>query len=147
MSNYYDNMELKIERAILAEEIILPKVTKERYITHDWLKYNTYISPFTEYEDTIGKFFIPILTPMVSQGEVWTKTKSSPSTKGHKGDGLQTRSYNTSNYISLYIPKYILLNFVDKIPKGTEFILSSINNSIDIDDMRIIGIYSLPTEN
>ena len=146
MSNYFEEQEIStIERVVLAEDIILPEVTKHS-VSIDWLNNNNYISPFNVYKDTLGKFFLPIMTPMVDKNFTREVVKTSPNTRTHKGSSLKTSSYTSSNYISLYIPKYILLNFIDKVPKGTEFIVASIGGSVEIEDMRIVGIYSLPTQ-
>lgn len=109
--SFYDEQSIFTERVILAEDIILPEDMKD-------------------YKDTIGKFFFPIMTPMLKMDEPRELIKN---------------GYKSSNYISLYIPRYILLNFNTKISKGTEFIIASIDRSIKIDDFRIIGIYTIPT--
>lgn len=122
MSNFYENQTLSIERAVLAEDIILPDIT--------------------ELKDTLAKFFLPIMTPMLKTDVVTESVKIIPPLKG---SNQSSNSCTSTNYISLYIPKYILMNFDKKVPKGTEFIITSIDGSIKIDDMRIIGIYTLPT--
>lgn len=133
MSNYYEDQQISTpEIAVLAEDIVLPEITGNS------------TNPFYLYKDILGKFFLPIMTPMLDKNNIKETQKSSPSTKGHKGNLLIVESCKSTNYISLYIPKYILLNFVNKVPKGTEFIIASIGGSIEIEDMRIIGIYSLP---
>lgn len=127
MPNYYDEQQFNtVEKVTLAEDIILPNVDQ---------------SPFTVYKDIEAKFFINIMTPLLSKTELNNKVKSSPSNKGNKGEDLRISSYQSSNYIILTIPKYIVLNFTDIIPKGTEFLVASIGGDIDINKMRIIGIY------
>ena len=135
MSNYFEDQQIStIERVVLAEDIILPEINKDCISG----------SPFYLYKDTLGKFFLPIMTPMLDKNSIREAQKISPSTRGHKGNPLTTESCRSTNYISLYIPKYILLNFINKVPKGTEFIIASVGGSIEIEDMRIIGIYTLP---
>lgn len=146
-SNYFDQQVLSsVERVKLAEDIILPKLPVEP-LTLEYLEnMGEYKLAINEYQDTMGKFYLPIMTPLVDKAETNDKLTVAPSTRQHRGSNLRTQSYNTTNFISLVIPKYILLNFKDKVPKGTEFIIASIGSSLDIDDMRIIGIYSLITE-
>lgn len=145
MDNYYDKQQLaSVERVKLATDIILPKVTTEP-LTLKYLELgNEYKTPFTEYTDMEGKFYITIMTPLVDKSQANKKSQVAPSVRGHKGN-LGTNNYSSSNYITLTIPKYILLNFKDKVPKGTEFIVASVGNTVDLDDLRIIGIYSIIT--
>lgn len=138
MSNY--EALKSIEQVELAEDIQLPKVQELTYnLLHSG---GTWKSPFDLYKDTKGKFFINIMTPLKDTGDTNDISKSSPSTKNQKGTyKLNTNGYNASNYIELTIPKYILLNFTNIVPKGTKFVVGSINGSYDVDDMRIIGLY------
>lgn len=147
MGNIYDEQELtSIERVQLAEDIELPELPEEP-LTLAYLQENEeYKLAFNEYKDMMGKFFLPIMTPLVEKGEVNDESKAPPSTKGHKGSSLETTKYTSTNCIQLVIPKYILLNFKKVVPKGTEFVVASVNNSISIEDMRIVGIYSLVVE-
>ena len=127
-----------IERVVLAEKITLPEVTKVP-VTRQWLlEGNKYIDPFNVYKDTKAKFFFNVATPMVSKGEPTKSSGPKPNVKG-----LSTSGYTRSNYIELIIPKYILLEFKDEVPKGTEFLIGCVGDSIDIDDMRIIGLYTV----
>lgn len=143
MSNYYEEQQIgTIERAVLAEAVNLPAVTTEP-LTLSFLEGGgEYKIATNEYKDITGKFFLNIMTPLVDKGSASKRGESAPSTRGHCGDSLTTTNYSSSNYISLVIPKYILLNFIGSIPKGTEFIVASIGGSVEIEDMRIIGIYS-----
>lgn len=140
--NYFENQSIPYaERAVLAEDIELPD-TNNNNVSLSYLESNPeYKSQNTEYKDIEGKFYIYIMTPIIDKDEAKEQTKKSPSTKGHTGDELTTSSYTSSNYVTLKIPKYILLNFSGKIPKGTEFIIVSIGGSMDLSNIRIIGVY------
>lgn len=140
MSNSSYEALSSVERVQLAEAIELPTI---KALTYETLKSGgKWESAFDKYEDTTGKFFMNIMTPLKDGGDTSDVTKGSPSTRNVKGKTkLNTSSYSSSNYIELTIPKYILLNFTGTIPKGTEFLVGSINGSSDVDDMRIIGIY------
>lgn len=138
MSNY--EALSSIEKVELAETIELPKIEK---LTLHLLEIQGYWeSAFDKYKDVKGKFFISIMTPLKDGGDANNVSMGSPSTRNQKGKTkLNTSGYNSSNYIELTIPKHILLNFTDSVPKGTKFIVGSINGSYDADDMRIIGVY------
>lgn len=129
--SYYQDQELYIEKATLAERIALDK-----------------------HETTTGKFFIQILTPTFPKGSVVDKKMAAPNISKHKGDKLDVSSYRQTNYVYLEIPKYIVLNFEyvyleefkkEKvlIPKGTEFLITSLNKSTKYEDIRIIGLWTL----
>ena len=148
MANYYDERHIKsIERVTLAETINLPKISNYP-LTLENLKKGEYLLATNEYKDIEAKFYIKILSPLINIDNVSDKQKNQISTFRHSGSTLNTDSYNSSNFITLTIPKYILLNFVDVIPKGTEFImacvggLASTGGSMEIEKMRIIGIYN-----
>lgn len=140
MSNFYDAEKLIIERAVLAEDIILPKYTKTPLNVEKIEDLKNITSAFDVYKDEIGKFYIPILSPLIDQNELKNQSKTSPSNRGKIGSNLNTNSYSSSNYISLKIPKYIVLNFTDKIPKGTEFVICSIGQYILVENFKIIGV-------
>lgn len=146
MSNIYEEQKLSnTERVILAEDLKLPELTKEP-LTYEWLeehKGEEYKLAFREYTNLMGKFFLPIMTPLKEQKEVEEESKPAPSTTGHKGAGLETKKYKSSNIVEIVIPKYILLNYIDIIPKGTEFVAASVNNDVNAEELRIIGIYSI----
>ena len=144
--NYYDKQSIiTIERAQLAEDIPLPTTTTEKINLEFFESGKTCILAQNVYIDTMGKFYLNVMTPLLDKQESKMETKSAPSTRGHKGSSLNTRSYTSTNYVNLVVPKYILLNFTGRVPKGTEFIVASIGGSLDVEDMRIIGIYSLDT--
>lgn len=144
--NYYDQQSIiTIERAQLAEDIPLPAINTQK-LTQDFFEsHSEYVLAQNVYTDTMGKFYLNIMTPLLDKAESKTETKAAPSTRGHKGSTLNTMSYTATNYVSLMIPKYILLNFTGSVPKGTEFIVASIGGSLDVEDMRIVGIFSLNT--
>lgn len=144
--NYYDKQEIiSIERAQLAEDIPLPAISTQKLTLNFLENHDEYILAQNVYTDMIGRFYLNIMTPLLDKSESKTENKTAPSTRGHKGSKLNTTNYVSTNYVSLVVPKYILLNFTGKVPKGTEFIVASVGGSLDVEDMRIIGIYSLDT--
>lgn len=94
------------------------------------------------YEDKIGKFSVPIITPTNSNYSDPVDNITPPVSTGNIiSDGpVRASSYVQSNYIELKIPKYIVMNFTKKIPKLTEFIVIFIGDSYELDDVKIIGV-------
>ncbi|MCM1215949.1 MAG: hypothetical protein NC548_15690 [Lachnospiraceae bacterium] len=137
--------ELHIEKAILLEEIILPELPK--FVSkghHSHSGHSVIASPYSIkiYHDEIGKFSIPILTPTnENYSDPYDGVVPTVSTGNITSDvPIVASSYVQSNYIELKIPRYIVLNFIDKIPKLTEFIVAFIGDSYEIDDVKIIGV-------
>lgn len=143
-TNFFEKQAFSgLERVILAEDILLPELP-DKPLTLAYLEeFGEYKLAFNEYHDMQGKFFMNIMTPMVEKGEIEEKFSSSPRTIGHRGNELSTMDYVSTNFIILTIPKYILLNFREMVPKGTEFLIASIDGSLEVEDIKIIGIYSL----
>lgn len=131
--NFFNHPELKYsERVILAEDLNLPDPDNDGY------------NPLSDFTDLNGKFYLPILTPLLDNDITYDKHTTKPNS-----DTLITSEYVSSNYITLVIPKYILLQFAYEtiIPAGTEFILTSIGGQMKIDYYRIIGVYTTTATN
>jgi hypothetical protein len=126
MSNFFEQKRLITERVKLAEDITLPE-------------------SIDDYENIKAKFYINIFTPLVDKSETRTEYKSAPSTKIYNNNTLNPSNYQQSNYITLTIPRYILFQFKNTIPKDTEFIITCIGE-FKIDHFRIIGVYTLDSE-
>ena len=126
MSNFYEDKKLITERVKLAEEITLPE-------------------DINDYENIKAKFYINIFTPLVDKSKTTFESKPAPSTKIYNNNNLTPSNYNQSNYIILTIPRYILFQFKNKIPIGTEFIITCIGE-FKVNHFRIIGIYTLDSE-
>lgn len=146
MSNYYENFDFSaVERAVLAEDIVLPEVTSAA-LTLSFFDNNPrrqYKLAEQEYTNMKGKFYLPILTPLVDKTDTSNRTGKSPSIKGSGRESLSTSNYSTSNYLTLTIPKYIVLQFRSKIPKGTEFLIAIQGGEIKLDRIRIVGLYTI----
>lgn len=104
---------------------------------------------FTSLDNLVGKFYIPSMMPSVDISE---------------GVKLQTNGkYQTSNYVCLTIPAYIVMQFIlpsltninttdttinlefsknteYTIPKGTEFLIEFIGGFMAIDKTCIVGV-------
>lgn len=142
MSNYFEQQQINtVERVVLAEDISLPEISTEPLTLQYLETHNEYKLACNEYKDITAKFYINIMTPMVDKKSTYSVNSNSPIMRGH--NNLETGKYKSTNYIKLTIPKYILLNFTKTIPKGTEFLIASVGGSIDLEDIRIIGIYEV----
>ena len=126
MSNFFEQKRLITERVKLAEDITLPE-------------------SIDDYENIKAKFYINIFTPLVNKSETRIEYRSAPSTKIYNNNKLNPSDYQQSNYITLTIPRYILFQFKNNIPKDTEFIITCIGE-FKINHFRIIGVYTLDSE-
>lgn len=136
MSNFFEDIStqeytgtISNEVAILQEKIILPQKCQ-----HKW-------------QNTIGKFFIPILFPLVEEGsEAIEKTHKAPSTKHIVCSGFMTKSYLERNFIRLMTPKHLFPSVALwngeywYIPKKTRFIITFIGGSTLAADIKVIGV-------
>ena len=120
--NFYEKKQIITERVQLAEDISLP-------------------SNKDEYKNTDGKFFINIFTPLLDKSIIKSEQRSAPNNTGGKSN-IKGSSYTQTNYITLTIPRYMLYQFDNVIPKGTEFIITCIGE-FKIEHFRIIGLYSV----
>ena len=126
MSNFYEDKKLITERVKLAEDIILPE-------------------SINDYKNISAKFYINIFAPLLDKTEIRVESKAAPSVRKYNNNNLTPSDYQQVNYITLTIPRYILFQFRNIIPKNTEFIITCIGE-FKIDHFRIIGIYSLDSE-
>lgn len=145
MSDFYTESDLKyLEKAVLLEDIILPELPK--FPTMEEIHAGKVYYPRTEelYNDVVGKFSIPITTPLNENysDPVDKKQTNKPIKNMSASSGMKSSQYESSNYIELTIPKFVALNFINKIPKGTEFIAGFIGGGTDLSDIKIIGVYA-----
>lgn len=119
MPNFYEQQELPYaEIAVLGEDI-----------------------EFDSYKQNItGKFLIPVLMPMQELNNL-VKNNISIADIDQTNRKNSISKYSITNYCNLTIPRYLLYNFDNKIEKGTKFIIVSIGGDIDLDNIRIVGIY------
>jgi hypothetical protein len=130
-----------IEIAILLEDIALPALPP--FPTVEELQSGNIYYPRAEelYTDMKGKFSIPILNPLAETSEpVETDAGTGTVRNILNNSSIMITPYKESNYVELNIPKYILLNFVDTVPKGTKFLVCFIGGSIKVKDIRVIGV-------
>lgn len=131
----------KIELAILIEDILLPELPPFPTMQEIHSGEVYYPRTIELYEDMIGKFSVPILFPLGNNtGDPEEQDMFSEPRNIISDSNLMTNPYQKSNFIELTIPKYIVMNFIDIIPKNTKFIICFIGESLDIEDIKIIGV-------
>jgi len=129
-----------------------PYIYRDEY--HEQYKDKEYKLAYNELKNIDAKFYIPVLMTNVSNKGSEVKTANrAPKTTGFKGN-IKSLPYDSSNCTVLTIPKYILIQFLDQkneiigskdpiVPKGTEFLVTCVGGNMDLDHMRIIGLYTL----
>lgn len=117
--------------------------TSEFYEDMDFRFPEIAISAERFYYSSKGKFTIPTLTPMLSNGSAYTSSNVKASTSNIvNGDDLGITAVTTKNYMELYVPRYIAELVWDKnlyINSGIKFIVSFIGG--DINKAQITGLY------
>lgn len=137
-----------IEIAELQQDVKLPKLpdkdkdpltleTLERYARQG----KKYKLAEQYYENMIGNFYIPILFPLVENGESTELEFDAPSTSNILNKSLKAKPYVERNFLALAIPKYLVMCFKDKIPKGTKFLAAFIGGNTSMENISIIGLY------
>lgn len=140
---YSDDIILEI--AILQHKIELPELPDEDLTLDVLMRYAEEGKPYRLmqncYEDMIGHFYIPVLFPLIQNGESTELVYDAPKENKILNKSLRGVKYVERNYVSLMIPKYIVMNFKKEIPAGTKFIVGFIGGSTSIDNINIIGLY------
>lgn len=121
MSNWYqDNNLQSSEKVTLAEDIEI-----------------------TFSGDYPGKFYFPVVTidASLKADKVLDQKMPAPRVTSPPGaPKLVTKPYVKSNYLTLTVPSYIVSQFEDVIPAGTEFMISSVGERYEIDHIKIISL-------
>ena len=176
---YFDDISTTfpyIERAVLMEDVKLPVLNNKKKLKRgffyslrrlvedtDDIYYDNYKEDeldieyklaYNEIKNIDAKFFIPVLMPTINNTGTEIKVNNrAPRTTGFV-NSINSLSYESSNCVTLTIPKYIIFQFLDLknetkgvkdpiIPKGTEFLVASVGADICLDQFRIIGLYTL----
>ena len=161
-SSFYDRVSnsysdtLSIEIAELQRTIFLPLLPMERLTYSVLAAYEDEGLPYwfkdEVYTSVLGNFYMPLLFPMVENPEESTDMEHDAPDSGHviqddkKRSPYKTEAYTTRTYVELIIPKYIVMNFTDTIPKGTRFVVGYIGGSNSIESMKILSVAQLNTE-
>ena len=142
-SDYYEKLVLEI--GFLQEAIKLPPLPSEELSLSVLEQYarsgKTYNLMQNCYKDMIGKFYIPSLFPLIDKSsgpeEFLHKAPSLPKSN----DTLKTDKYTELNYVELIIPKYIVMQFRDVIPKDTMFLIGFNGEHKKLSNLNVVGIY------
>ena len=139
-SNYF-----AIEIAELQQEIELPELPEDPLTLDTLERYSKMGKEYKlmerEYKNMIGNFYIPILFPLVENRESTELIYDAPKTTNIVNNALQGSEYVERNFVSLMIPKYIVMNFKKVIPKGTKFLVGFVGGNTKIVNINIIGLY------
>jgi hypothetical protein len=161
-SSFYDRVSnsysdsLSVEIAELQRTIFLPLLPMERLTYSVLAAYEDEGLPYwfkdEVYTSVLGNFYVPMLFPMVENPEESTDMVHPAPENGHviqddpEREPYTTEEYTTRTYVELIIPKYIVMNFTDTIPKGTKFIVGYVGGSNTIDSMKILSVAQLNDE-
>ena len=143
-TNFYKAKQLgNVEVATLVNDVPLPKYDKSLKVTiHKDSEVTINFTPITTaYKSMIAEFYIAIEIPNLPQDGKIEKDQAAPRVQ-HGGNQLNTTAYRTGNTIKLEIPKYLVMMFDNKIPKGTKFLVASLANEADASKIRIISLYN-----
>ena len=143
-TNFYKAKQLgNVEVATLVNDVPLPKYDKSLKVTvHKDSEVTINFTPITTaYKSMIAEFYIAIEIPNLPQDGKIEKDQAAPRVQ-HGGNQLNTTAYRTGNTIKLEIPKYLVMMFDNKIPKGTKFLIVSLADKIDTNNIRIISLYN-----
>jgi len=145
-TSFYNSKDMgNVEVATLVKDIPLPKYDKKLEITVPGENKHAIKISFTP-KDTVykamkGDFYIAIEIPSLDKNtKVENKIAAPKNIQG--GNKLNTTSYKTGNTITLEIPKYLVMLFDNKIPKGTKFLVVSLADKADAKNIRIISLYT-----
>ena len=134
-----------VEVATLVKDIPLPsydKVLTASMVQKMVLQGVGSFTPITTaYSSVKADFYINIEIPNLSKEDKIDELKAAPQIL-HGGNRLNTSSYRTTNTIRLEIPKYLVMMFDGKIPKGTKFLVTSLADKADAKNIRIISLYN-----
>ena len=157
-SSFYDKINysytdaLSIELAELQRTVYLPLLPMER-LTHSVLRaYEEERIPYWNkdeiYTSVLGNFYVPMLFPMVENPEesIDMLHPAPENSMLLEEGGFEPKEYITRTYIELVIPKYIVMNFEDTIPKGTMFTVGFVGGSNTISNLRVLSVAWLPEE-
>lgn len=142
-TDYYEKLVLEI--AILQEDIKLPALPKEELTLGTLTAYAAAGKPYRLmqncYKDMVGKFYIPILFPLVDKSDGPEEFEYDMPKTLKTNNTIMPVKYSEINYIELVIPKYIVMQFTDVIPKDTMFLVGFSGEHKKISNLNIIGIY------
>ena len=149
-NDYYNNIEntysasLSNEIAILQRKVYLPLLPLEKISDFVLAAYRylgkTYCFKDDVYKAKEANFYISMIAPLVEDGESTDIIHMAPNTTNIINGDFQTSDYKTRNYVKLIIPRNIVLQFSNLIPKGTKFNVSFVGGSDSNYAMKIVSV-------
>lgn len=136
---YYEKLVLEI--AFLQEDIKLPALPTEPLSYNYLLTHGSYPLMQECYKDMVGKFYIPSLFPLIDKADGPEEFEYNMPKTIKTNNTIIPVKYSEVNYIELVIPKYIVMQFRNKIPKDTKFLIGFSGEHKKISNLNIIGIY------
>ena len=129
-NDYYGNISsnysasLSNEIAILQRKIYLPLLPLERLTDMVLTAYRANNRYYWFKDDVFkamtGNFYISMIAPLVKDGDSTDIIYNAPRIKSTE-EKFPVSEYKTRNYVKLTIPRHIVLQFNNLIPKGTKF--------------------------
>ena len=129
-NDYYGNISnnysasLSNEIAILQRKIYLPLLPLERITDMVLTAYRNngryYWFKDDVFKAEVGNFYVSMIAPLVKNGDSTDILYDAPQIKTTDGE-FPSSEYKTRNYVKLTIPRHIVLQFSNLIPKGTKF--------------------------
>ena len=144
-TNFYGAKQLgNVEIATLVQDIPLPKYDKKLNVKVPkgggiTIKFTPIT---TAYRSVKADFYIPIEIPNLSKSQKMSTKQAAPSGRLGGGNSFNTSGYMTGNTLRLEIPKYLVMMFDNKIPKGTKFLIASLAEEADAANIRVISLYT-----
>lgn len=141
----YSN-RLSVEIAELQREIYLPLLPLEKMSIKVLQAYEdlgrSYWFKDDVYTAMEGNFYIPMLFPMVENTAESTELiHKEPKTRNVSStDGYGTEQYVTRTFVILEIPRHIVMQFSNVIPKGTKFCIGFVGGSTNISEIKILSV-------
>ena len=142
-SDYYE--KLVLELGWLQEDIILPKLPEEPLTLETLQLYamegKSYNLMQNCYTDMVGKFYMPVLFPLVDKSDGVEEYEYNYPKYDKSNGTIKPIKYISTNYVELVIPKYIVMQFKNKIPKDTIFLIGFSGEHKKISNLNVIGLY------
>lgn len=143
--NYSNSLSLEV--AELQRTIYLPLLPMEKLSIKVLQAYETlgrsYWFKDDVYTAELGNFYIPMMFPMVENTpESIELIHNNPNTKNisTSNKGYGTEQYTTRSFVEIVIPRFIVMQFHNIIPRGTKFCVGFIGGKTDTESMKILSV-------
>ena len=138
---------LSFEIAELQRTIYLPLLPMEKLSIKVLQAYEnlgrSYWTKDDVYTSVIGNFYIPMLFPMVENtAESIELIHKNPNTRNisSNNSAFGTERYITKSFVELVIPRHIVMQFSNIIPRGTKFCIGFIGGNTNTNSIKILSV-------